>query len=239
MKTQVILMLCMIFSVITMGQGTKEGATITPPKFTGIKGTFPDRNEHKVQSIEDYMLTNVTYPEEAANRYAMGTEVVAFSVTPEGKVSNIRVINSVHPSIDEEVISVLKTTNGMWKPGAFNDEAIAMDKEISVVFRFNERSASDNLNLAKYYYTRACKNLLVKQKPKMALKAFNNGVVLLPNDKSLLILRGLARFELGDKDGALDDWTRVKNLGGLVGEEFIDKYISLKGYEQMALVLGK
>jgi TonB family protein len=229
----------MILSAIAMGQGTKEGATITPPKFTGMKGSNPDMNMHKIQTIDDYMLNNITYPAEAIKHYAMGTEVVAFSVTPEGKVTNIKVVNSVHPSIDEEVISVLKTTNGMWKSGLFNDEAITMDKEISVVFRFHERSASDNLDRAKHYYTKACENLLVKQKPRQALKNFNNGVVLLPNDISLLVLRGLTRYEIGDKDGAMNDWTRVKNLGGTVGADYIERFITMKGYEQMASVLGR
>lgn len=238
MKTKVIFFLCMIFSVIAMGQGTTEGASITPPKFTGVKGSLPERNEYSSQNINNYMLAHVEYPKEAIKQYSMGTEVVAFSVTPEGNVANIKVINSVHPAIDEEVIAVLKTTNGMWKPGNINDEAIAMDKEISLVFRFDDRSAIDNLNLAKHYYTKACENLLVKQKPKQALRAFNNGVVLLPNDRSLLVLRGLTRYELGDKDGAMNDWTRVKNLGGMEGEDYIDRYITMKGYEQMALVLG-
>lgn len=239
MKTKVIFMLCMIFSVITMGQGTKEGATITPPKFTGIKMTNPDKNGQNSPSIDEYIRTHVTYPEAAMEQYAMGTEVIAFSVTPDGKVTNIKVINSVHKSIDEEVVAVLKTTNGMWKSGYINDEPITMDKEISVVFRFHERSAMDNLELAKHYYTKACESLLMKQKPKQALKAFDNGVVLMPNDKSLLVLRGLTRYELGDREGAMNDWTRVKNLGGTVGEEFIERFITMKGYEQMALVLGK
>jgi len=239
MKTRMIFVVCMILSVITMGQVTKEGATITPPKFTGIKGTVADMKEEKSPSIDEFVRTHVIYPEDAMDHFAMGTEVIAFSVTPEGKVANIKVINSVHPSIDEEVINVLKMTDGMWKSGFVNDEAITMDKEISIVFRFNERSASDNLNLAKHYYTKACESLLLKQKPKQALKAFNNGVVLMPNDKSLLVLRGLTKYELGDKEGALNDWTRVKNLGGIVGEEFIKEFITMEGYEQMALVLGK
>lgn len=230
-------MLCMIFSVITMGQVTKEGATITPPKFTAVQKVSHVAGQ-KDNTINDYMLKNVNYPDAAIQKHAMGTEVVAFKITPEGKVTDIKIINSVHPSIDEEVISVLKTTDGMWQPGYIMNEAVAMDNELSLVFRSNERTASDNLKLAQHYFARGSKNLLMKQKPKLALKNFNNGVLLLPNDKSLLVLRGITRFELGDKEGAMNDWTRVKNLGGVVGQDYIERYITMKGYNHMYAILG-
>ena len=237
MKTKVIFILCMIFSVITMGQITKEGAVISPPRFTAVKAATPINSAHKALTIENYMLTHVTYPDAALRLNYMGTEVVAFNILPNGEIADIKVINSVHPSIDKEVIAVLKTTNGMWKPGSVNDEPVAMEKEISVVFRFGDRSALDDLELAKRYFIRGSKNLLTNQKPKQALKDFNNGVLLLPNEKSLLVLRGLTLFALGDKEGAMNDWTRVRNLGGVEGKVFIERFITMKGYEQMALVL--
>jgi hypothetical protein len=36
----------------------------------------------------------------------------------------------------------------------------------------------------------------------------------MPNDRGLLYMRGLCRYNLGDMDGARDDWRRLKALGG-------------------------
>ena len=79
----------------------------------------------------------------------------------------------------------------------------------------------------------------MKQSPKKALKYFDKGITLLPKEKSLLALRGLTRFELGDKDGALRDWTRIKTLGGFEGSEYIESYSGMKGYAEMTRVLEK
>jgi TonB family protein len=231
-----------------MGQ-VQKGATITPPKFTGIEGTIPVIVQEKYLSIDDYMLTHVNYPEEAVRKYAMGTEEISFSVTTEGKVADIKILNSVHRSIDDEVIRVLETTNGRWMPGFINGEAQTMETEISIVFRFDDRTASETVDLAKKYFSRGCENLFLKHNPKLALRGFNKGVVLLPKDKGLLALRGLTRYELGDKNGALDDWTKLRNLGGKEGEDLIkslitmngyeDKLVSMTGFEEMSRYLTK
>jgi hypothetical protein len=233
MKTSVIFLLCLIFSVYAMGQNQKglSGATISAPKFTGIPNTVPVLVQQQFQSIDQYLATHVNYPEAAIKHYLCGTEVLGFTVTPEGEVSNIKVINSLSREIDNEVIAVLKTTSGMWKPGFINEDAVPMDKEVSVVFKLQEQSANEFKELARTYYTRACDNLLMKQDPKHALKYFDKGIMLLPKDRSLLALRGLTRYELGDKDGALGDWNRIKNLGGIEGDEYIEQYITMKGYD--------
>ncbi|MEI6276819.1 MAG: energy transducer TonB [Prolixibacteraceae bacterium] len=237
MKTRAIFLLCMIFSFIAIGQDQKglSGATITPPKFTGFPGAIPIFVEQKFKSIDEYMAMHVKYPDYAVTHYISGTEVIGFSVSPQGEVVNIKVINSLSSAVDDEVISVLKTTSGMWKPGYINDEAIAMDKEISVVFKFQEQSLKEFKERAKTYYSRACENLLMKQNPKQALKYFDKGMKLLPKDKSLLALRGLTRYELGDKDGALSDWTRIKNLGGGEGDAYIEQFITMRGYQDILI----
>ena len=89
------------------------------------------------------------------------------------------------------------------------------------------------------YYKKGSAALFAKESPKKALRCFDKGVILLPNDKALLVLRGLARYEVGNKDGALDDWTRVKNLGGIETDEYLKNFGDLKGYALMTSILVK
>ncbi len=239
MKTTIIFFLCMIGSLITFGQNQKvvEETTCTPPKFTGIKSTVPMIVEGNFPTIEQYLRENATYPEEARAKWIQGTEVVKFIVTPKGEISNIDIINSVSQEIDDEVISTLQATSGMWKPGNNSGTPVAMEKEISLVFRLEDSNSSFN-NLGRRYYSGGANMLFMKQNPKKALKYFDKGITLFPNDKSILALRGLTRFELGDKNGAISDWTRIKNLGGMQENWYLESFINMRGYAEMNRVLG-
>ncbi len=235
MKRTIVFLLCMISSIITFGQNQKmlEEITCTPPKFTGVKGTVPLLVEQKYPSIEKYLGENVSYPKAAIERMDQGTEVVRFVVTPQGNVTDIKIINSVSSEIDEEVINALATTNGMWKPGRNYEKPVAMETEVAVAFRIDGLSHIDFYTMGKRYYLKGVEILFTRESPKKALKYFDKVVVLFPNETGLLALRGLTRYELGDKDGAIRDWTRIKTLGGIEGDIYLDQFSDFKGYAEM------
>jgi len=237
--------MCMILSVIAFGQNQRpkllEEVEVIPPAFTGIKGVVTIIQEEEFESIEDYLSKNVQYPEESGEFLFEGTEVVQFVVTSSGEVTNFKVINSVSSEIDDEVIRVLKTTNGMWKPGSNNGKPVAMEKEVSIIFKIDEtKERAETKDLAKIverFYRKGSKNLLIKNKPKRALKYYDKGIVLLPNEKSLLLVRGLARFELGNQEGACRDWNRIKTLGGFESDPYLDNFCEMKGYAELIRML--
>ncbi len=241
MKRLIILVLCVISMFTTLGQNQKmiEEIRCTPPKFTGIEKATQVVTEEKYQTIEQYLASIIEYPDEAIKSRNEGTEVVSFLVTSSGAIADINVVNSVSKEIDEAVISALKTTNGMWIPGSNNEKPVAMEKEVSVVFKFSDFAHNDFIQMTRKHYTQGSEMLFMKQNPKKALKYFDKGVVLLPNQKDLLVLRGLTRYELGDRDGALRDWTRIKNIGGLQGIGYIENFIEMKGYTEMIEALEK
>ena len=59
------------------------------------------------------------------------------------------------------------------------------------------------------------------------------------NGKQNPAARGIALFETGDRNGALHDWNRVKNLGGFEADGYSENLIYMKGYAEMNRVLGK
>ncbi len=238
MKTTIIIILCLFGSIITFGQNQKTGEQITstPPEFMGIKRLVPSIEE-KFPTIESYLRKNVTYPERAKELMQQGTEVVKFMVTTNGEIANIKIINSVSRAIDEEVIRTLFTTNGMWKSGQNNGIPGAMEKVVSIVFKLEDLPLSF-YDLGRKYFTNGAKMLFKQQNAKKALKYFDKGLMLLPNETGMLALRGLSRFELGDKDGALRDWIRIKNLGGLEANGFNESLIEMNGYAELKRVLG-
>ena len=236
-------MVCMMFAIITLGQNQKQNLLqeikCTPPRFTGIKGTVPILTEEKFQTIESYLMKQIEYPENDLTYLRQGTEVVSFVVAPTGDLSDFHVINSLSSQIDDQVINALKSTNGMWKPGFNDDKAVAMDKEISIVFKISDIGLNDFQVLARKYYAHGSALLFTKSNPKKALRTLERGVTLLPSDKGLLVLRGLTRYELGNKEGALKDWTRVKTLGGFESEGYLENFENMKGYAEMTQILEK
>jgi len=234
----------MIVSVATIAQekkaitGSLKEVSISPARFSESNKANPALAEGKTESIEKYLSRNVQYPETDAANFTQGTSILRFIVSPKGAICDITVLNSVSTDIDEEVIRVLKTTEGMWIPSSFNGEAVAAEKEVSVTFKLTDSPKNQEFDyLIRNYYTKGCEMLFKKKDPKKALKYYDKGIVLLPKDLNLLMARGMARYELGDMKGAYQDWNRIKALGGLQSEDYLNKYTAFKGGAELIQIL--
>ena len=243
MRTIIIFLVCMISSIFALGQNQKqnllEEIRCTPPRFTGIPGTIPALTEGKYQTINEYLAKNVQYPTEDLEISLQGTEVVQFIVSTSGNLSEIKIVNSLSDKVDAEVIRALKTTEGMWKPGYNDDKPVAMEKEVSVAFRIDGMWNNDFNFWARKYFTQGNEIFFKQSNPRKAIKYFDKGITLLPNDKSLLVMRGIARFQTGNKEGAVRDWSRIKSLGGFESEEYLKNLSDLKGYAELTQIMGK
>lgn len=193
---------------------------VSPPVFVGVDINHMSDELNPDKLMRRYLEKNVEFPAEAARCHKQGTEVIQFDVTANGEVTNVKIINSVCPEIDNEVIRVLETTSGMWKPGFNNNQPVTMTKEFAMPFVLEEfpYGRYKNVNefftaIAQKHFVTGAKKMYLKQKPKKALKAYNHGIKFLPNDPSLLINRGICLHELGDKEGAIRDWQRAQAFG--------------------------
>ena len=249
MKKTAIFLFSLTFSLMVFGQiETKdlmvnlEEVVVTPPKFTGVENAAVIFGPSGCELITNFLIKNINYPECAVDSYAEGIEIVEFVITPEGKVTSFKVVNSVCPEIDEEVIRVLETTNGMWKPGLNNGKPVAMEKEVSMCFCVDKsefNSVKEHFtNRATEYFKKGSKNLYIKHSAKKALKQYDNGIRYLPNDKSLLYFRGLCRYELGNEEGARRDWNRIVSLGGIDIGMIAYDHSEMKGYDEMTKILA-
>ena len=61
----------------------------------------------------------------------------------------------------------------------------------------------------------------------------------MPNDKAMLLMRGLCHYKLGDEESARKDWERVIELGGIAQGANLESLTDLKGYEEMTKILAK
>ena len=244
MKKTVIFLFSLMLSLMAFGQiETKdlminlEEVEVTPPMFTGVENVVAILQTNNTELVKEFIVENINYPEKALDHEEEGTVIIQFIVTSDGTVNNFKVVNSVSPNIDNELIRVLKTTTGMWNPGYNNGAPVAMGKEVSMVFCVDEcefNSVMEHFTIkAAEYFQNGCKKLFVKHTPKKALKQYDKGIKYLPNDKALLYVRGLCRYELGDEEGARKDWNRIISLGGVDYGEFAYEPSGMKGYAEM------
>jgi TonB family protein len=249
MKRIFIFLLCLAASVITFGQEKKvyldeiRGIKVTAPKFTGalVLPKITTTTENELSPLNDYLLKNIQYPENSKKWGLEGTEVVQFVVTPEGEVKDFNIINSVSKEIDAEVVRVLKTTNQMWKPGMNNETPVAMEKEVSIAFNISTDdrpvNTTDFFIQAKKNFDIGSKKFFIKENNKSALRYFDKAMQYLPYDKAILLSRGMCRYELGDKNGACQDWNRIKTLGGVDGNIYLQNFCEFKGYADMISII--
>lgn len=222
MKTLSEIILCLILAVFTFGQNKAQNVPEKTGKIDVAAPVYADNNANRktevnnLSVINNYLRNNIKYPEISMDCCLQGTELVQFTVLPTGDLANIKVVNSVCPKIDEEVIRVLRTTNGMWTPAIQNSTPVEMEKEILIVFHL----CSFHLGTDDEYFTKKATNwykrgnraLFEHNNPVKALKCYNNAMKYKPLEEALLFARGMVKFELDDKEGAKNDWNRMKSL---------------------------
>lgn len=219
------MLLCLI-GVVVLGQDPMQTPQNkkTVPEFTGMKTAFIEEADQGIHPIKKYLCENVIYPKDALKSRKQGTELLKFTVTKEGNITDIQFINSICPTIDKEIVRVLKKTDGMWMPAVKDGLPVDMEQEIDMVFCAN--GTSDPVRIHSYFKSRAishyksgASHLYVKNNPKKALNHFNKAVCYLPNDGCLLLMRGMAYFELGKLAEAEKDWTRMSRRGDFTIED--------------------
>jgi len=92
--------------------------------------TFPGGN----QAISAFLSQNLVYPQSALKDKIEGTVYVTFVVEKDGSVSNVKIIQGIHPDCDAEVIRVVKTMPN-WTPGKQRGKAVRVQFNLPVKFR--------------------------------------------------------------------------------------------------------
>jgi protein TonB len=81
-----------------------------------------------------YLTDNFHYPKAAVRKRIQGEVVVQFIVDKQGKVTEVAVIKSVHPLLDEEAMRLIKESPD-WKPAMQNGKKVKSYKKQPIVFR--------------------------------------------------------------------------------------------------------
>ena len=85
-------------------------------------------------ALMNYLSKHIQYPADAKAQKAQGTVYVSFLVRSDGRISEVKVLRSVFPSLDKESIRVVSTMPN-WKPGMQNGNAV--NTRFTLPIKFN------------------------------------------------------------------------------------------------------
>ncbi len=80
-----------------------------------------------------FVYSNIKYPVEAIENNIEGTVFMEFTINKKGNVVNVNVIKSIHPSLSNEAMRVIKMSP-KWKPGKQRAKPVNVTFSIPVKF---------------------------------------------------------------------------------------------------------
>ena len=86
------------------------------------------------QKLKEFIEENLRYPKELEESCVQGRVIVRFIVERNGKLSNVKVVKSVHPALDKEAIRIVKLMP-RWIPGRQNGITVRVKCYIPIIFR--------------------------------------------------------------------------------------------------------
>jgi len=114
-----------------------KGKFVSETKFSGYD---PDADADSYYphiasaTWQKFLVRNFRYPQEALDKNIQGKVVISFIVSADGRLSDFKVEESVHPDMDAEAIRVLKACPD-WQPAMRDGKKVSMRTDMPFVFK--------------------------------------------------------------------------------------------------------
>lgn len=86
-----------------------------------------------MNALVEFLSNNISYPAKCEKEGITGRVVCKFIVEANGKITNVEVVQSVHPLLDREAVRVIRSMPN-WIPGNKDGEAIRVSYNIPISF---------------------------------------------------------------------------------------------------------
>ncbi|HET6244384.1 MAG: energy transducer TonB [Bacteroidetes bacterium] len=86
------------------------------------------------EGINEYLNKNLTYPAEALEKRIKGTVLLGFTIEEDGTIGNVKVIQNVHPLLDEEAVRIINLMDN-WLPGIQRGKPVKVQLEQTIHFQ--------------------------------------------------------------------------------------------------------
>lgn len=132
------------------------------PRFPGCESETDatKRKECSELALLKHLYNSLKYPKDAMEADAQGTVVASFVINKEGYIEDAKIVRSVYPSLDAQVLKITQAMNEMpdrWIPGKHDDKIVKVRYNLPVLFRIDSdkedkepAGAAKALNLKQY-----------------------------------------------------------------------------------------
>ena len=128
----IILSFLLLLPLVPAMAQEKEDLEAIPISFKEKKPSF---NGGDANEFSKWVHEHKIYPEEAKKAGIEGRVYTHFTITKEGKLTNLKLLRSVHPLLDQEAIRVIESAPQIWKPGLnYKGEPIDVNYTFPVLF---------------------------------------------------------------------------------------------------------
>ena len=125
-----LMMLVLLFSFMTSTAQTKKNNMVYD-----VVEVMPQYPGGQIAMLK-YIMENIKYPKQIMEEGIQGRVTVSFIVEKDGRVSNVRLLRSVQPSLDKEAIRVVKSMP-KWSPGKQKGKPVRVRFNLPVMFKLN------------------------------------------------------------------------------------------------------
>ena len=135
MRKLILVILLMIPGVVAFGQERAEQEEEREAiPMTYVKAV-PRFGEGDANAFSKWVNEHKIYPEEAKKAGIQGRVTLQFTITKEGKLTNVKMLRGVHPLLDEEAIRVVKSAPQKWTAGKKQGEFVDVTYTFPVIFQ--------------------------------------------------------------------------------------------------------
>ena len=89
-----------------------------------------------INTFRNWLMTHVKYPETARKMGIQGRVIAQFVVNTEGNVEKVKILRSLEPDCDAEVVRVIRNSP-KWTPGKKDGKNVKQQFVSPVIFKFN------------------------------------------------------------------------------------------------------
>ncbi|MCQ2114767.1 MAG: energy transducer TonB [Bacteroidales bacterium] len=96
--------------------------------------TKPSFNGGDANDFSKWVNERLVYPEIAKENGVQGRVTLQFTVETDGRVTNVKVLRGVDPSLDKEAVKVV-SSSPKWTPGKQRDRSVRVTYTFPVIFQ--------------------------------------------------------------------------------------------------------
>lgn len=142
----------------------------------------------------------------------------SFIVRKSGLADSLKIINNISPKYDKVFTRLFLAGKNNWTPAYLAGKPVDVQKFIEIRYLNSEQT------IPAYFTGNQANQAYNLQDYQSALALYDKALESVPTDKDNLYKRGMCKKNLGDIKGAVEDWKKIKELGGTNVDVLLEKY---------------